>query len=64
MRLRLVLQTDPNELPHPRRQVEGSTSRAMPGQTSWSKALVRHGADPGAALAGVLGTAAEAEDMR
>ena len=23
MRLRLVLQTDPNELPHPRRQVEG-----------------------------------------
>jgi hypothetical protein len=26
-----------------------------PGQTSWSKALVRHGADPGAALARVLG---------
>jgi hypothetical protein len=26
-----------------------------PGQTSWSKALVRHGADPRAALAAVLG---------
>ena len=26
-----------------------------PGQTSWSKALVRHGADPGVALAGALG---------
>jgi len=26
-----------------------------PGQTSWSKALVRHGADPGAALAGCWG---------
>jgi hypothetical protein len=25
-----------------------------PGQTSWSKALVRHGADPRAALARVL----------
>jgi hypothetical protein len=30
-----------------------------PGQTSWSKALVRHGADPGVALAGVLGVSAE-----
>jgi len=30
-----------------------------PGQTSWSKALVRHGADPALALAGVLGVAAE-----
>jgi hypothetical protein len=30
-----------------------------PGQTSWSKALVRHGADPAEALAGVLGVAAE-----
>jgi broad specificity phosphatase PhoE len=30
-----------------------------PGQTSWSKALVRHGADPRAALARVLGVAAE-----
>jgi hypothetical protein len=29
-----------------------------PGQTSWSKALVRHGADPGEALAGVLGVPA------
>ena len=29
-----------------------------PGQTSWSKALVRHGVDPGEALAGVLGVAA------
>ena len=28
-----------------------------PGQTSWSKALVRHGADPGAALAGCWGWA-------
>jgi hypothetical protein len=27
------------------------------GQTSWSKALVRHGADPGAAPAGALGVA-------
>jgi hypothetical protein len=30
-----------------------------PGQTSWSKALVRHGADPRMALAAVLGVAAE-----
>jgi hypothetical protein len=30
-----------------------------PGQTSWSKALVRHGADPGLALAGVLGVSSE-----
>jgi hypothetical protein len=30
-----------------------------PGQTSWSMALVRHGADPGVALAGVLGVTAE-----
>src|SRR5262249_49386623 len=29
-----------------------------PGQTSWSKALVRHGADPRAALANVLGVPA------
>jgi hypothetical protein len=29
-----------------------------PGQTSWSKALVRHGADPVEALAGVLGVRA------
>jgi hypothetical protein len=33
-----------------------------PGQTSWSKALVRHGADPGLALAEVLGM--PAEDIR
>ena len=33
-----------------------------PGQTSWSKVLVRHGADPRAAVAGVLG--APAEDIR
>jgi hypothetical protein len=30
-----------------------------PGQTSWSKALVRHGADPRLALAGVMGVAAD-----
>jgi hypothetical protein len=30
-----------------------------PGQTSWSKALVRHGADPRMALAAVLGVAAD-----
>jgi FkbM family methyltransferase len=30
-----------------------------PGQTRWSKALVRHGADAGAALAAVLGVAAK-----
>ena len=29
-----------------------------PGQTSWSKALVRHGADPRVALAAVLGVGA------
>ena len=29
-----------------------------PGQTRWSKALVRHGADPRAALARVLGVSA------
>jgi hypothetical protein len=33
-----------------------------PGQTSWSKALVRHGADPRAALAGVMGAAVK-EDI-
>jgi hypothetical protein len=33
-----------------------------PGQTSWSKALVRHGTDARAALAGVLGV--PAEDIR
>lgn len=33
-----------------------------PGQTSWSKALVRHGADPRSALAGVLGV--PADDIR
>ena len=31
-----------------------------PGQTSWSKALIRHEADPQTALAAVLGVAAEA----
>ena len=31
---------------------------APPGQTSWSKALVRHGADPGVAIAEVLGVSA------
>ena len=30
-----------------------------PGQTTWSKALVRQGADPGKALAAVLGVSAE-----
>ena len=30
-----------------------------PGQTSWSRALVRHGAGPASALAKVLGVAAE-----
>jgi hypothetical protein len=33
-----------------------------PRPTSWSKALVRHGADPRAALAGVLGV--PTEDIR
>jgi hypothetical protein len=32
---------------------------APPGQTSWSKALVRHGADARVALAAVLGVGAE-----
>jgi len=35
-----------------------------PGQTSWSKALVRHGADPRTALAGMLGVPAEDIRMR
>jgi hypothetical protein len=35
-----------------------------PGQTSWSKALVRHGADPRTAIAGVLGVAAEDVQVR
>jgi len=35
-----------------------------PGQTSWSKGLVRHGADPRLALAGVLGAAAEDIQVR
>jgi hypothetical protein len=30
-----------------------------PGQTRWSKALVRHGADPGLALARVLEVSAQ-----
>jgi hypothetical protein len=33
--------------------------RRSGGHGRWSKALVRHGADPGAALAGVLGVSAE-----
>jgi hypothetical protein len=45
------LQADPEELPYPRRQIEGCN---IAGQTSWSKALVRHGADARVALAGVL----------
>ena len=35
-----------------------------PGQTRWSKALVRHGANPRAALAAVLGVAAEGVQVR
>jgi len=35
-----------------------------PGQTSWSKALVRHEADPQTALAAVLGVAAEDIQVR
>ena len=35
-----------------------------PGQTRWSRALVRHGADPRAALAAVLGVAAEGVQVR
>jgi hypothetical protein len=37
---------------------------ARPTRTSWSKALVRHGADPGAALAGVLAVPAEDIQVR
>jgi len=33
-------------------------TETLTGQTSWSKALVRHGADPRTALAGVLGVSA------
>jgi hypothetical protein len=32
---------------------------APPDQTSWSQAVVRHGADPDMALAGVLGMASD-----
>jgi hypothetical protein len=35
-----------------------------PGQTSWSKALVRHGADPQAALSAVLGVPTEDLQVR
>ena len=35
-----------------------------PGQTSWSRALVRHGAGPASALAKVLGVAAENIQVR
>ena len=35
-----------------------------PGQTSWSKALVRHRADARAALAAVLGVAGEDIQVR
>ena len=52
----------PKSYPTRAGRLKAATSRAMPGQTS-SKALVRHEADPREALAGVLGTAAEAEDM-
>jgi hypothetical protein len=34
-------------------------TETLTGQTSWSKALVRHEADPGMALAGVLGVLAD-----
>ena len=51
-----------NPLPSPRdpRGAEISYVRLNPlaGQTSWSKALVRHGADARVALAGVLGVLA------
>jgi len=40
----------------------GANFSARLGQTSWSKALVRHGADAGLALAEVLGM--PAEDIR
>jgi hypothetical protein len=43
-------------------RVWGLLGHRPPGQTSWSKALVRHGANPRVALAGVLG--AGAEDIR
>jgi hypothetical protein len=43
-------------------RVQGLLAHRPPGQTSWSKALARHGADPGVALAGVLGV--PAEDIR
>jgi hypothetical protein len=35
------------------------SSPNLDGQTSWSRALVRHGADGRQAIAGVLGAAAE-----
>ena len=35
------------------------SSETWPAKTSWSKALVRHGADLAMALAGVLGVSAE-----
>jgi len=36
----------------------GLLAHRPPGQTRWSKALVRHGADPGVALAEVVGVPA------
>jgi hypothetical protein len=40
----------------------GLNTYRPPGQTSWSKAIVRHGVDPRVALAGVLWV--PAEDIR
>jgi hypothetical protein len=42
----------------PQRAATVPRVRDPPGQTSWSKAFVRHGADPRVALASVLGVSA------
>jgi hypothetical protein len=49
----LVLQTDPEELPPPGRQVEGCNIAGHAVRRSWSRALVRHRADAWEVLLGV-----------
>jgi hypothetical protein len=56
--LRARYRLTPKSCPTRAGRLKAATSRAMSGQTSRSKALMRHGADPGVALAGVLGVSA------
>jgi hypothetical protein len=54
----LVPRGEPILLKHNSSAIAVEAKGLPPGQTIWSKALVRHGADPGLALAGVLGVRA------